>query len=125
MVKSIKSVATPAMTAESFVLNAIDAAKGEGKKGITSWKLNPLFREYFGDGADPIVTTTQMRKAGTIAVFLQKGGASFYLRADLKDSTLKRHDEGWMERDAEVRNKTEKKPPESGDFLKKILRGSK
>ena len=101
MVKSVKAVPVTSIDPEAFVLQKIAIVKEEGKKGLLSWKLNPAFREYFGDTVSPIETTTKMRKEGKIAVFLQKGGASFYLRSDLKEATLARHDADWVKFDAE------------------------
>jgi hypothetical protein len=101
MVKSLNSlVSKPQFTPEQFVLQAIAEVKDEGRKGLSSWKLNPRFREYFGKNSDPVAVTTKMRKDGQIAIFLNKGGASFYLREDLKASTLIRHDDGWVRLDA-------------------------
>lgn len=124
MVKSVKIASTPTMSPEDFVLRAIDACKKMNKKkGVTSWKLNPAFREYFGAEVDPVATATQLRKSGKIAVFLNKGGASFYLREDLMESTLTKHDANWATRDAEPPVKTEKKPPSPSDLLQMILKG--
>lgn len=123
MVKSIKAASQPKSSPEAFVLEAINSVKEEGKKALFSWELNKAFREYFGSELDPVATTTRMRKAGTIAVFLQKGGASFYLRSDLKESTLVRHDGDWAKRDAEDYQKPSKKPTAKGDdLLTKVLK---
>lgn len=100
MVKSVKAALVSSIEPEAYVLQAIVGVKEEGKKGLSSWKLNPAFRAHFGDTVSPIETTTKMRKDGKIAVFLQKGGASFYLRGDLKESTLERHDADWVKFDA-------------------------
>lgn len=107
MVTSNKAsaVSTPQLTPEEFVLKAIAKLRGD-KKGIHVVRsgFNRLFREYFGNAVDPVATTTQMRRDGKIAVFLSRGGASLYLRADLKPATLSRHDAEWAERD-------QKEPP--------------
>jgi len=104
------------LTPEEFVLRAIRNLKTEKYKGVhvVHSGFNRAFRDYFGDEADPIGTTTQMRKDGKIAVFLTKGGASLYLREDLKESTLSRHDAEWEKRDTA--------PDADDDVLTKILK---
>jgi len=121
MVKSVKVTSALVLTPEAFVLQALAVVKGEGKKGLQSWQLNPAFRQYFGDKVDPIEITTQMRKDGKIAIFLKKGGASFYLRSDLKEPTLVRHDVDWAKKDAEGPRKKVAKPKSDDNFLGKIL----
>ncbi|MBP9669412.1 MAG: hypothetical protein KBE09_03930 [Candidatus Pacebacteria bacterium] len=124
MVKSSNTNGSPQkLTPEEFVLKAITALRTEKSKGIHVVRsgFNKGFREYFGNDADPIQTTTRMRQEGKIAVFLSKGGASLYLRTDLRDSTLTRHDEDWAKRDQQGRPlKTEAKPDKSS-VLQKIL----
>ena len=127
MVKSKKATSEERLTPEAFVLQAIVALKTEKFKGVHVVRsgFNQAFRDYFGDEADPIETTTQMRKEGKIAIFLAKGGASLYLREDLKESTLTRHDADWEKRDTEgFQKKRNSKSAGSGDdVLAKILKG--
>lgn len=127
MVKSTKTRSGERLTPEAFVLQAIANLKTERYKGVHVVRsgFNQAFRDYFGNEADPIETTTQMRKEGKIAIFLAKGGASLYLPEDLKESTLSRHNTDWARRDAEGFQK--KLGPKStggdDDVLTKILKG--
>ncbi|MFT5849427.1 MAG: hypothetical protein ACI9H6_000235 [Patiriisocius sp.] len=125
MVQSKKATSTPRLTPEEFVLQGITNLKTLKYKGVHVVRsgFNTAFREYFGEGFCPIETTTQMRKDSKIAVFLARGGASLYLREDLKDSTLERHDDDWATRDQEGFQKKapDKSPGASGDALSKIL----
>lgn len=127
MVKSRKASSEPRLTPEAFVLQAILALKTEKYKGVHVVRsgFNQAFRNYFGDEVGPIETTTQMRKDGKIAVFLAKGGASLYLREDLKESTLSRHDADWEKRDQEGFQKRRNSASTAGgdDVLTKILKG--
>lgn len=126
MVTSSKAASEPRLTPEAFVLKAITTLKTEKFKGIHVVRsgFNQAFRDYFGNEADPIATTTQMRKDGKIAVFLAKGGASLYLREDLKETTLIRHDADWVARDQAGFQKKAPSPYAGGDdVLTKILGG--
>jgi hypothetical protein len=126
MVKS-KKTSEPRLTPEAFVLQAIAALKTEKFKGVHAVRsgFNQAFREYFGDEADPISVTCQMRKDGKIAIFPLRGGVSLYLRKDLKESTLKRHDADWARRDAEEvpKAKHSSGKDDDDDTLSKILKG--
>ncbi len=117
----------PKLSPEEFVLQAVVALKTEKYKGVHVVRsgFNQAFRDYFGDEADPIATTTQMRKDGKIAIFLSKGGASLYLLEDLKESTRTRHDIDWEKRDREgpPKKADPKRPATSDDVLSKILKG--
>ena len=127
MVKSKKVTSEERLTPEAFVLQAITALKTEKFKGVHVVRsgLHKAFRDYFGDKADPIETTTQMRKDGKIAVFLAKGGVSLYLREGLTESTLIRHDAEWKKRDTEgFQKKRSPKSVKADDVvLSKILKG--
>jgi hypothetical protein len=96
-------LSTEKLTPEEFILRAISALKTEKSKGIhTVYSgLNRAFSEYFGEKADVIQTTVNMRKEGKIAVFPTKGGVRLYLRRDLKPDTLITHDSEWEKRDIE------------------------
>jgi len=125
MVTSSKADKRPELTPEEFVLKAIKSLReGTRGKGIhTVWSgFNKAFRDYFGDKADPIAITTQMRKDGQIAVLLAKGGVKLYIRTDLTEKTLEKHDSEWAERDS---GESYKKPAKSGgsgtDALSKIV----
>lgn len=125
MVQSNKAISQPRLSPEDFVLKAIAALKTQKFKGVHVVRsgFNQAFRDYFGDQADPIQTTTQMRKDRRIAVFLAKGGASLYLREDLKETTLVRHDEDWTRRDQEGFEKRGTKPVAgTDDVLSRILK---
>ncbi len=126
MVKSKNATSNERLTPESFVLQAIDALKTE-KKGVHVVRsgFNQAFRNYFGDEADPIETTTQMRRDGKIAVFLATGGVLLYLRENLKETTLSRHDADWEKRDQQGFEKKRSSKPTGGDddVLAKILKG--
>jgi|GEM_PF-1709339 len=127
MVKSINLVAVERFTPEQFVQKAIRALRTEKSKGIHVVRsgFNQAFRDYFDGKIDPVETTTQMRKEGKLAVFLTRGGVVIYLREDLKESTLIRHDAEWKERDKkEPPAKSTMQPTTSGqssDVLTKIL----
>ena len=114
---------------EEFVLRAIVANKKDGHKGLhTVWSgFNAAFRQHFGDTADPIIVTTQMRKDQKIAVFLVKGGVLLYLRDDLTAGKLAQHDAEWVERDSgdgkPASKKKKQDPDTAGDLLTKILKG--
>lgn len=126
MVTSTKAASEPKLTPEAFVLQAVAALKTEKYKGVHVVRsgFNQAFRDYFGKEADPIETTTQMRKEGKLAIFLAKGGASLYLRGDLKESTLARHDADWERRDQEgFQKKAPAQASGEGDVLSKILGG--
>ncbi|MEX0917856.1 MAG: hypothetical protein WDZ93_01750 [Candidatus Paceibacterota bacterium] len=126
MVQSQKAASTPKLSPEEFVLRAIVALKNGKSNGIhvVHSGFNNAFREHFGNAADPIATTTQMRKDGKIAILLSRGGVRLYLREDLTEVTLARHDEDWEKRDREGFQK--KAPPPASrtdDPLAKILKG--
>ncbi len=111
------------LTPEAFVLKAIVALRNGKSKGVHVVRsgFNKDFREYFGNEADPIETTTRMRKEGKIAVFLSRGGASLYLRTDLREPTLVRHDADWVRRDQEGRPSKTAAQPDTRTSLQKIL----
>ncbi len=114
------------MSPEDLVLQGIVTLRTEKSKGIHAVRsgFNQAFRDYFGNEADPIETTTQMRKDGKIAVILVKGGAMLYLRDDLQPSTLARHDADWEKREREgTRTKAASKVATESNVLTKILKG--
>lgn len=127
MVKPKNAAAAPTLTPEEFVLKAIRTLKTDRYKGVhvRYSGFNTAFRRYFGDKADPIETTTKLRKERKIAILLARGGATLYLREDLKETTLDRHDADWERRDNEDPQKktNSKSATEVDNVLAKILKG--
>lgn len=72
------------MTQEEFVLKAIKTLRNPGYKGIHSVYsgFNGAFRKYFGEGANPVETTTKMATEGKLVVQMRKGGAMLYFPED-------------------------------------------
>ena len=79
------------LTQEEFVLRAIETLRKGGYRGIHSVYsgFNEAFREHFGNGADPVGTTTRMAKEGKIATMPVRGGVMLYKPEDAPESKSK------------------------------------
>ena len=73
---------TAKLSEQEFVLAAIKAAhaktpKYDGCHTVYSG-FNAAFREYYGEGSDPVAATTRLAEAGVIVVRPARGGAMLY-----------------------------------------------
>jgi hypothetical protein len=74
-------------TPEQFVIRAIETLRVQPYKGIHSVYsgFNVAFREYF-PGLDPVEVTTELARAGRLAIRPARGGVILYKIDDVPDS---------------------------------------
>ncbi len=72
------------LTHKEFATKLIVALRKEPYKGIhTVYSgFNSAFKEYYGEGADPVAATKALAESGEFVLNFAKGGAMLYLKAD-------------------------------------------
>ncbi len=72
------------LSIEEFVINAIKTLRTGDYKGIhTVYSgFNVAFKEYFGEGSNPIVETKKLQDADKIVVRPVKGGVCLYIKGE-------------------------------------------
>lgn len=68
------------LTEEEFTLRGIETLRKGSYRGIHCRYsgFNEAFRQYFGEGADPVGSTKRLAKAGKIVVRPCRGGVMLY-----------------------------------------------
>lgn len=105
------------LTPEEFTVRAIETLREEGYKGIHTRRtgFNDLFKEYFGEHADPIAATRALAEAGKIVIGGSRDRAGVMLYKPGEEPA-------WMKQLRETTRKTSPEGPSVG--LAKILAAS-
>ena len=106
------------LTPEEFTIRAIENLREEGYKGIHTRRtgFNDLYKEYFGEDADPIAATRKLAESGKIVIGGSRDRAGVMLYKPGEEPE-------WMKRLHETTKKTSPEGPSVG--LAKILGASK
>ncbi len=69
---------------KEFATKLILGLRKDPYKGIHTVysDFNAAFKEYYGEGADPVAATKALAESGEFVLNFAKGGAMLYLKAD-------------------------------------------